>query len=161
MPNHHSGASAAILLIDDLPANLLALRAVLEPLGHELVCARSGTEAVRLALEREFAVILMDVRMPGLDGFQTTRLIKNHPQLRHVPIIFLTAQTEDSSFIFRGYEHGAVDYLVKPFEPTILRSKISVFVEVFLRREQVHAQTEILQTERMTRIEAEAKMATR
>jgi signal transduction histidine kinase len=161
MSIHHPSEAAAILLVDDLPANLLALTAFLEPLGHELACARSGAEAVRRALEREFAVILMDVQMPGLDGFQTTRLIKKHPATRHVPIIFLTAMNRDASNVFRGYEHGAVDYLVKPFEPDILRSKVSVFVELFVRREQVRKQAESLHAERIARAEAEAKIAAR
>jgi signal transduction histidine kinase len=148
-------------MVDDIPANLLALTAILEPLGHELVSAQSGADALRLAMEREFAVILMDVQMPILDGFQTTRLIKKHPEARHVPVIFLTAINRDAVHTLRGYEYGAVDYLVKPFEPGILRSKVSVFVELFLRREQVRRQAELLQAERVARAAAEAKIAAR
>jgi signal transduction histidine kinase len=160
MPIHPS-ETAPILMVDDLPANLLALTGVLEPLGHELVCARSGAEAIRLAVEREFAVILMDAQMPTLDGLQTTRLLKEHPVTCHVPIIFLTAVSLEASHMFRGYESGAVDYIVKPFEPEILRSKVKVFVELFLRREQVRRQTELLHTERVARAEAEAKILAR
>ena len=161
MPYRRSGESAAILLVDDMPANLLALTSVLEPLGHELVCAHSGAQAVDLALQREFAVILMDVQMPILDGFQTTRLIKKHPEARHVPVIFLTAINRDAAHPFRGYEYGAVDYLVKPFDPAILRSKVAVFIELFLRREQIRRQAELLQAERVARAAAEAKIAAR
>jgi signal transduction histidine kinase len=161
MPHRRSGESAAILMVDDIPANLLALTAILEPLGHELVCAHSGAEAVDLALQREFALILMDVQMPMLDGFQTTRLIKRHPEARHVPVIFLTAINRDAAHTFRGYEYGAVDYLVKPFDPGILRSKVAVFIELFLRREQIRKQAELLQTERVARAAAEAKIAAR
>jgi signal transduction histidine kinase len=161
MTVHHPDDRAPILMVDDLPANLLALSAVLEPLGHELVCARSGAEGLRLALGREFAVILMDVQMPTIDGFQTTRLIKDHPKIRHVPIIFLTALDQDTSYILRGYEFGAVDYLVKPFRPEILRSKVSVFVELFLRREQIRRQAELLHAEQLARAEAEAKITAR
>jgi signal transduction histidine kinase len=161
MPGHHSNEGAAILVVDDVAANRLAVEAILEPLGYELVSAHSGAEAVRLASEREFAVILMDVQMPTLDGFAATRLIKDRPETRHVPIIFLTAIDRDASRILRGYEHGAVDYLVKPYEPSILRSKVSVFVELFHRREQVRRQAELLQAERVARAEAEAKIAAR
>ncbi len=152
---------AAILIVDDHPANLLALAAILEPLGHEVVHAHSGAEALRHAFEREFAVVLMDVQMPDMDGFQTTRLIKRHPAGRHVPVIFLTAIDRDTLHIFRGYEYGAVDYLVKPFEPHILRSKVSVFVELFNQREQLRQQAELLHAERLARAEAEAKMTAR
>src|SRR5262249_38905297 len=129
--------------------------------GCELVSAYSGAEAVRLALEREFAVILMDVQMPTLDGFEATRIIKDQAEVRHVPIIFLTALDRDASRILRGYQFGAVDYLVKPFEPAILRSKVSVFVELFRRREEARRQAELLHAERLARAEAEAKIAAR
>ncbi|HEX9295085.1 MAG TPA: hybrid sensor histidine kinase/response regulator [Polyangiaceae bacterium] len=158
---HNSMKPAAILIVDDNPANLLALAAILEPLGHEIVSAHSGAEALRCALEREFAVALMDVQMPGMDGFQTTRLIKRHPAGRHLPIIFLTAIDRDTSHIFRGYEYGAVDYLVKPFEPHILRSKVSVFIELFIQRDQLRQQAELLHAERLARAQAEAKMMAR
>ena len=161
MPHRRSGESAAILMVDDIPANLLALTAILEPLGHEIVCAHSGAQALDLALQREFALILMDVQMPILDGFQTTRLIKKHPEARHVPVIFLTAINRDATHTFRGYEYGAVDYLVKPFDPGILRFKVAVFIELFLRREQIRRQAELLQAERVARAAAEAKIAAR
>ena len=122
---------AKILIVDDQPANLLALEALLEPLGQQLVCARSGTEALRYLLEDDdFAVILLDVEMPGIDGLETAEMVKNRTRSAHIPIIFLTASGRDEHTVFRGYEAGAVDYLFKPFHPAILRSKVSVFIEL-------------------------------
>jgi signal transduction histidine kinase len=155
----HSGA--AILAVDDYPANLMAIKRILDPLGYEVVRAHSGEEALRLVSKREFAVILMDAHMPGMDGYQTTRLIKAQPGGSSVPIIFLTGIDRDPLYSFRGYEYGAVDYLVKPIEPHVLRSKISVFVELFRRREQMREQSELLQAERVARAAAEAKIAAR
>ena len=152
---------AAILAVDDYPANLLAIKRILDPLGHEVVRAHSGEEALRLVGEREFAVILMDAHMPGMDGYQTTKLIKAQPGGSAVPVIFLTGIDRDPLYTFRGYEHGAVDYLVKPVEPHVLRSKIAVFVELFRRREQMRKQSELLQAERVARAAAEAKIAAR
>lgn len=111
--------SPSILTVDDHHGNLVALEAVLRPLGHELVCAPSGEEALRHVLSREFAVILLDVQMPGLDGFQTAAPIKQHRARRHIPIIFLTAFDKTGARAVQGYEYG-VDDLVKPFDPHIL-----------------------------------------
>jgi PAS domain S-box-containing protein len=124
------GPSARILLVDDEPDNLLALEAVLEPLGRELVSAKSGEEALKLLLNEQFAVILLDVRMPGLDGFETASLIKQRERTRHVPIIFVTGVSKDTEQVFRGYSEGAVDYLLKPYDPAVLRSKVAVFVDL-------------------------------
>ncbi|RKG63403.1 PAS domain S-box protein [Corallococcus sp. CA054B] len=135
---------AAILMVDDHPANLLALEAILEPLGQELVKATSGEEALKQLLQRDFAVILMDVQMPGLDGFQTAALIKQRERTRTIPIIFLTALSRDAAHVFKGYAHGAVDYLLKPFDPEILRSKVSVFVDLFLKEQQLQRQAALL-----------------
>jgi signal transduction histidine kinase len=126
-----SDERASILLVDDRQANLTALCAILEPLGQELVCAQSGTEALRQLLVREFALVLLDVQMPGIDGFQVATLIRQRPATAHLPIIFLTAVSRDASQIFEGYEHGAVDYLLKPFDAYILRAKVSVFVDLY------------------------------
>src|SRR2546423_8564457 len=122
---------ASVLLVDDEPDNLVALTAVLEPLGRELVQASSGEEALRLLLKRQFAAILLDVRMPGLDGFETAALIKQRERTRNIPIIFVTAVSKDTEHVFRGYSEGAVDYLLKPYDPAVLRSKVSVFVELY------------------------------
>jgi len=152
---------AAILAVDDYPANLLAIQRILDPLGHEVVRAHSGEEALRFVGEREFAVILMDAHMPGMDGYQTTRLIKAQPGGSLVPVIFLTGIDRDPLHSFRGYDHGAVDYLVKPIEPHVLRCKISVFVELYRQREQMRRQSELLHAERVARAAAEAKIAAR
>jgi signal transduction histidine kinase len=121
---------ADILLVDDKPSNLAALQAVLEPLGQNLMLARSGKEALRLILKHNLAVVLLDVRMPDMDGFETARLIRQRVQSRHTPIIFLTGLSLEMESAFRGYEVGAVDYLMKPLVPEVLRSKVSVFVEL-------------------------------
>ena len=121
---------ATILLVDDDPKNLAALQAVLEPLAQNLLLARSGEEALRLVLKHDLAVILLDVRMPGMDGFEAARMIRGRKQSRHTPIIFLTGVSAEMESAFRGYEVGAVDYLMKPLVPEVLRSKVSVFVEL-------------------------------
>jgi PAS domain S-box-containing protein len=119
-----------ILLVDDQPENLRTLEAVLEPLGYPLRTATSGHGALRMLLEQDFAMILLDVRMPGLDGFETAQLIKERTRTRDVPIVFLTAARDEMSQITRGYGVGAVDYVLKPFDPDLLRSKVSVFAEL-------------------------------
>lgn len=129
-----------ILLVDDNPKNILALEAILDSLGENLVKASSGQEALRCLLYQDFAVILLDVQMPGIDGFETAALIRQRPRSRNTPIIFLTAFSKSDQFIFKGYSLGAVDYLFKPLEPTILLSKIKVFVELFKKTEEVKKQ---------------------
>jgi two-component system sensor histidine kinase/response regulator len=118
-----------ILMVDDTPENLVSLEAALEILGEELVPARSGTEALRHLLEDDFAVILLDVKMPEMDGFQTAELIRSRKRSRNTPILFITGYKSDEH-LFRGYDLGAVDFLFKPLVPEILRSKVSVFVEL-------------------------------
>jgi PAS domain S-box-containing protein len=135
---------ASILIVDDHPPNLVALEAILAPLGHELVMARSGEEALRHILHGEFALILLDVQMADLNGFETASLIKQHPRCRHIPIIFITAVNRDAAHVFRGYSHGAVDYLVKPFDADILRSKAMVFIELYVRGEKLKQQQKLL-----------------
>jgi PAS domain S-box-containing protein len=133
-----------ILLVDDRPQNLLALEAILEPLGQELVEATSGEEALKRLLTMDFAVILLDVQMPGMDGFETATVIKEREKSRHIPIIFLTAISKDEQYVFRGYTVGAVDYISKPFDPNVLRSKVAVFVDLFSKNEQLKRQAERL-----------------
>jgi len=137
MSESRQQSSAPILVVDDVPANLLTLEAVLQPLGQRIVTARSGHEALRALLDEEFAVILLDVTMPGMDGFETAELIRDRNKTRGVPIIFLTAMSSNEQFVLRAYERGAVDYMIKPFDPDILRAKVAVFVELFLMRERV------------------------
>lgn len=131
---------ARILLVDDLPANLLALKAILEPLEQELVLAHSGDEALLALLQGDFACILMDVQMPGLTGLETASLIRERERTRHIPLIFITALSREAAYITRGYQQGAVDYLLKPVDPDILRSKVQVFVDLYLRGEQLKRQ---------------------
>jgi len=131
---------ARVLLVDDRADNLLALGAVLEPLGLDLVEAGSGEEALRHLLAGEFALIILDVQMPVLDGFETARLIRGRERTRYVPIIFLTAISGEPEHHLRGYQSGAVDYVYKPFEPEILRAKVSVFVELWARGATIEAQ---------------------
>jgi signal transduction histidine kinase len=136
-----------VLLVDDRPDNLLALRSVLEPLGLQLVEANSGEEALRHLLAGEFALIILDVQMPVLDGFETARLIRGRERTRYVPIIFLTAISGEPEHYLRGYESGAVDYVYKPFEPQILRAKVSVFAELWTRGSTIEAQRGELATQ--------------
>jgi signal transduction histidine kinase/DNA-binding response OmpR family regulator len=133
-----------ILLVDDQPANLLALEAILEGLGQNLVRAQSGPEALKRLLKDEFAVILLDVQMPGMDGLETAALIRQRDKTRHTPIIFLTAHERTDAQTFRGYSLGAVDYLFKPLVPEVLRSKVAVFVELTRKTEQIKLQAELL-----------------
>ncbi len=119
-----------ILLVDDQVENLRTLQAVLEPLGYPLVTATSGHGALRMLLEQDFGLILLDVRMPGLDGLETAQLIKERTRTRDIPIVFLTAARDEVSDIARGYGVGAVDYVLKPFDPELLRSKVAVFAEL-------------------------------
>jgi len=132
-----------ILLVDDTPENLLSLEAALEGLGQDLVLARSGTEALRHLLDNDFAAILLDVKMPDMDGFQTAELIRSRKRSRHTPILFLTGYKSEEH-LFRGYDLGAVDFLFKPIIPEILRSKVGVFVELSRNTALLRRQAEVL-----------------
>jgi two-component system sensor histidine kinase/response regulator len=134
-----------ILLVDDQPENLLSAEAVLESLGQEIVRANSGREALRHLLTDDFAVILLDVMMPEMDGFETAALIRQRERSRTTPIIFLTALGRSEEHVFRGYDVGAVDYLTKPIVPEILRSKVAVFVELARKNALVEAHADLLQ----------------
>jgi PAS domain S-box-containing protein len=133
---------ASILLVDDERANLLALEVVLEPLGQELVRAYSGREALKALTERDFAVVLLDVRMGGLNGIETARIIRNNPWSAHTPIIFLTAYEANHDSIQQAYELHAVDYLVKPLIPAVVRSKVAVFVDLYQKTERLRRSEE-------------------
>ena len=119
-----------VLLVDDRSENLLALEAVLEPLPCDLVSVTSGSAALKELLNGEFAVVLLDVQMPGMDGFETAEMIKSRERTRALPIIFVTAISKQSHHVFRGYTAGAVDYVFKPYDPGILRAKVAVFLEL-------------------------------
>jgi len=135
---------ARILLVDDRPDNLLALEAILGSLGQTLVRAASGEEALKALLADDYAVILLDVQMPGMDGFETAAHIKRRERTRDVPIIFLTAINREPQHAFRGYSTGAVDYLAKPFDPWVLRAKVAVFVDLHRKNRQLRRQAELL-----------------
>jgi two-component system sensor histidine kinase/response regulator len=133
-----------ILLVDDQPANLVALEAMLQGLGQNLIKAQSGREALKWLLTHEFAVILLDVKMPEMDGFETATLIRQRDKSRHTPILFLTAADKSESHAVRGYAVGAVDYLIKPVVPEFVRSKVAVFVELAKKSELLRRQTQLL-----------------
>ncbi|MCS0637682.1 response regulator [Streptomyces sp. LP05-1] len=135
---------AKILLVDDRPENLLALEAILSALDQTLVRASSGEEALKALLTDDFAVILLDVQMPGMDGFETAAHIKRRERTRDIPIIFLTAINHGPHHTFRGYAAGAVDYISKPFDPWVLRAKVSVFVELYMKNCQLREQAALL-----------------
>ncbi len=124
---------ARILLVDDRAENLVALEAILAPLNQILVPVRSGEQALQAAGDQEFAVVLLNIVMPGMDGFETAAQIKSQAKNRDVPIILLTAATARPEHTFRGYAAGAVDYLAKPFDPWVLQAKVSVFVDLYLK----------------------------
>lgn len=133
-----------ILMVDDRDDKMLALEAILLPLGQTLVKARSGKDALRLLLKEEFAVILMDVSMPGMDGFETAELIRKRPTTEHTPIIFITSIGGSPSQMYQGYSLGAVDYILTPIVPEVLRAKVSVFVELSRKAEQIRNQADRL-----------------
>jgi serine phosphatase RsbU (regulator of sigma subunit) len=133
-----------VLVVDDQPSNLLALKAMLADLPLRLVTATSGRDALGHVLKQDFALILMDVMMPEMDGFETAELIRQRKRSRHTPIIFLTAFAHDDLQVFKGYSHGAVDYLSKPVPSQVLRSKVSVFADIFRKGEEFKRQAELL-----------------
>jgi CheY-like chemotaxis protein len=141
-----------VLLVDDRPENLLALETVLESPEYKLVKANSGDEALRYLLDHEPALILLDVQMPDLDGFETATLIKRSERTRSIPIIFVTALNQDDRYVLKGYQHGAIDYLYKPFDPNILRSKVAVFAELARKtRSLILAERKISEAEKKDR----------
>ena len=130
-------ALARVLAVDDRRENLLALQAILEGLPIELVSVTSGEDALKRLLVDDYAVILLDAHMPGMDGFETAGHVKQRERTRHIPILFLTAVDYDPHLAFRGYQAGAVDYITKPFDPWVLRSKIAVFVDLWTMHTQL------------------------
>jgi PAS domain S-box-containing protein len=136
--------NAQILIVDDRRENLIAVQSVLESSDYELVCVTSGTDALKELLARDFAVILVDVVMPGMDGFELVTIIKERERSRHTPIIFMTAGAPDIEHIYRGYSVGAVDYMTKPLDADVLRAKVGIFVELFRKDQRIQAQAEAL-----------------
>jgi CheY-like chemotaxis protein len=135
---------ARILLVDDRVENLIALDAILSSLDQILVPVQSGEQALLALTGQEFAVVLLDIMMPGMDGFETAVRIKQDASIRDVPIIFLTAAVAQPEQAFRGYAAGAVDYLAKPFDPGVLMAKVAVFVDLYLKASQLREQAELL-----------------
>jgi PAS domain S-box-containing protein len=148
---------ANVLLVDDRAENLLALEGILEPLGQNLLFASSGEDALRQLLHHDVAVILLDVQMPELDGFETAALIKQRERTKYVPIIFVTAISKDEEQVFRGYASGAVDYVFKPFNADVLRSKVSVFIELHEKNEQLRRQSELLKEQELAELRRESE----
>src|ERR671936_119574 len=148
---------ANILLVDYRPENLLALEGILAPLGQPLLYAHSGEEALRQLLRHDVAVILLDVQMPELDGFETATLIKQRERTSHVPIIFITAISKDEEQVFRGYSAGAVDYVFKPFNPQVLRSKVAVFIELYEKSMELRRQAELLKEQELAELRRESE----
>ncbi|HEU5471592.1 MAG TPA: response regulator [Actinophytocola sp.] len=151
---------AKALLVDDRRENLIALEAILQGLPVEAVSVTSGEAALKQLLVDDFAVILLDASMPTMDGFETATHIKQRERTRHIPIIFLTALNYDARLAFRGYQIGAVDYLTKPFDPWVLRSKVVVFIDLWTKSTELAAQAaerKILHdavTEALTKLDA-------
>src|SRR3984893_6454083 len=144
-----------ILLVDDRPENLLALEAILEPLGQNLVRADSGPDALKQVLGLDFAVILLDVQMPGMNGFEVAEIIKSRERSRTIPIIFLSAISKEDAYVFRGYSWGAVDCVFKPCNLDVLRSKVAVFVDLFLKQRELQQQGVLLRESQKRELELE------
>ncbi|MFD7948332.1 two-component system response regulator, partial [Streptomyces sp. NPDC059744] len=142
-PQAAASETASILIVDDMEENLVALEAVLGSLGH-VVRARSGEEALKAMLRQEFAVVLIDVLMPGMNGFETAANIKGLDQTKDVPIILLTGAAVDPNYAYRGYTVGAADFLIKPFDPWLLRTKVNVFLDLFRKNRQLVDQSDQL-----------------
>ncbi len=136
---------ANILIVDDRPGNLLVLESVLEGMEVNIVKALSGNEALGFMLTHQFALVLLDVQMPNMDGFETAELMRSSEKTKYVPIIFVTAISKEKSSIFKGYEVGAVDYLFKPVDPIILKSKVSVFIQIYKQKKQIEEQKKLLE----------------
>src|SRR4051794_25369387 len=133
-----------VLIVDDRPENLLAIESTLSGLGSHLEFVRSAEHALRYLLTNEVALILLDVQMPGLNGFELAELIREREQTQHTPIIFISATSVDDQYIFKGYSLGAVDYLTKPIQPEILKSKVGFFTRLFKQNLQIKIQSELL-----------------
>ncbi|WP_437674092.1 ATP-binding protein [Sorangium sp. So ce131] len=149
--------ATSILLVDDQPENLVALTAILGEESYRLVTAASGKDALLRILSEDFAVILLDVRLPDIDGFEVASLVKQRERSRHTPIIFLTAAADDVSAIYRAYAVGGVDYLLKPLEPEVVQAKVAVFAELHRRGEQIKEQAELLRKAEQRRRDAEVE----
>ncbi len=133
-----------ILLVDDKPENLITLEGILDNPELDIYTASSGNEALGMLLEHNFALVLMDVQMPGMDGFETAEIMQSNERTKHIPIIFVTAISKQIKHIFKGYQAGAVDYLYKPLDLEVLKSKIKAFIEFFKQKTELEETTKIL-----------------
>ncbi len=140
-----STAIPQILVVDDRPENLIVIESVLENLNIEILKASSGAQALELMLNHTFSLVILDVQMPEMDGFEVVDLMKRREKTRNIPVIFVTAISKEKWSVYKGYEVGAVDYLFKPIEPVILRSKVKVFIELYMQRKQLEEQKIMLE----------------
>jgi CheY-like chemotaxis protein len=154
-----TGTLPRVLLVDDRADNLLALEAILQGLPVEPVAVDSGTAALKQLLIDDFAVILLDAQMPHMDGFETASRIKERERTRNIPIVFLTAADRDAQLALRGYAAGAVDYLTKPLDPWVLRAKVSVFAELWVKNRQLALQADEVRVARSMMSSARAALA--
>ncbi|MFN3570937.1 MAG: two-component system response regulator, partial [Polaromonas sp.] len=134
--------TAKVLIVDDLPDNLLALNALIRLEGRDIHQASSGEAALDLLLQHEFALAILDVQMPGMNGFELAELMRSTEKTRHIPIVFVTAAGKESNYAFKGYETGAVDFLYKPLDSEAVKSKVNVFVELYLQRNETRRQVQ-------------------
>jgi serine phosphatase RsbU (regulator of sigma subunit)/CheY-like chemotaxis protein len=155
--SRYGEVQASVLIVDDRPENLTALEAVLSPLGHQVLTAGSGEEALKQLLRHDVALIVLDVQMPGMNGFETAARIKERQRTQDVPIIFLTAHSTDVVHAMQGFAHGAVDYVTKPFDPDLLQAKVGVFLELHEKTEILRRQSRLLASRLDQRFEVEAK----
>ncbi|HAS61731.1 MAG TPA: diguanylate cyclase response regulator [Vibrio sp.] len=131
----------SVLIVDDRPENLITLEVLLEPFNLDIVRATSGVEALAHTLDYDFALVLLDVQMPGMDGYEVAELLRGNKKTKSIPIIFVTARSKTETQIFRGYESGAVDYMFKPIEPIVFNGKVRVFIELFEQKEALRRKT--------------------
>jgi signal transduction histidine kinase len=141
---HHAEEKVKILLVDDKPENLFSLEAILEGEDREIFCASSGNEALKLVIKNEFAIILSDVQMPGMDGFEMVEILRSNPKHKHIPIIFVTAISKEEKYVYKGYNEGAVDYLFKPLDTTIVQAKTEIFISLYKQKLKLKKQTKEL-----------------
>ncbi|MFF3334440.1 two-component system response regulator [Streptomyces sp. NPDC002888] len=144
--------AGGILIVDDMEENLIAFEAVLSPLHQHLVRARSGEQALKAMLRQDFAVVLLDVRMPGMDGFETAANIKRLDQTKHVPIILVTGTESGADYAYRGYAIGAADFIAKPIDPWVLRTKVNVFLDLHRKNRQLARRAAAGDADRLTDI---------
>lgn len=137
-----------ILMVDDTPENLYSLEAILEAPGRNLVKAGSGPEALKVLLKSDVSLVLLDVQMPGMDGFEVAEIMRSNPKTKNVPIVFVTAISKDQKYVFRGYQTGAVDYLFKPLDPVVLASKVDFFLQLDRQRRELEQKLKAAQAHR-------------